>query len=66
MAHPQYLDEPKEGETFTDAQFQRYWWADTWRDLYHHYEHQLYKQRDIRHGLLEGLSQREPLVIYEA
>lgn len=66
MLHPLYRDEPTEEKPFTPEEELRYWWADNWRLLFHEYESALYRQRDVRHGLLEGLSQREPLVVYEA
>lgn len=65
MAHPAYRDEPSDEKPFTDAELLRYWWADSWRNLYHEYESELYRQPEIRHGLLEGASYREPLPIYE-
>lgn len=65
MLHPKYLDEPKDDKSFTPAEALRYWWADTWRNLFHEYENALYARREVRHGLIEGVTEREPPTIYE-
>ena len=66
MAHKRYRDEPSEDRPFTEEEKIRYWWADTWRLLYHEYEQALYKNPDVRAGMVEGLTTREPLLIYES
>lgn len=66
MARPGYRDEETIEHPFTDDECRLYWWADTWRDLYHHFEDALYREQGVRHGLLEGASHREPLLVFEA
>lgn len=66
MKHPGYRDEPTEERPFTEAEVLRYKWADAWRNAYHLYEEALYRQPDVRAGMIEGLTLREPLTIYES
>jgi hypothetical protein len=61
MMHPKYRDEETELTPFTPEEKTRYWWADTWRNLFHEYEGMLYKQRDVRLGMIEGLNTRTPV-----
>jgi hypothetical protein len=65
MAHKRYRDEPNEERPFTDEEHLRMWWAQSWRGEYHWIEGELYKQPDVRRGMCEGLTTREPLTIYE-
>ncbi len=66
MAHKRYRDEPSEDRPFTKQESLRYWWADTWRLVFHEYENALYSEPDVRRGMVEGLNVREPLTYYES
>jgi hypothetical protein len=65
IMHRKYRDEETELTPFTDEERRRYWWADTWRNLFHSYESALYKQRDIRLGMIEGLTGKQTVVEFE-
>ena len=66
ICHPEYRDEPTEDKPFTEENHRRYWWADQWRLLFHEFENALYRQPDVRAGMIEGLTTREPLTIYDS
>lgn len=66
MVNPNYRDEPSEDRPFTEENKLRYWWADSWRKLFHQYESALYQEPEVRRGMVEGLVTREPLTVYEA
>ena len=66
MRHPKYRDEPTEEEPFSEEDWLFFNLASRWRDRFHEYEEALYRQRDTVHGLLEGLSVREPATVYES
>lgn len=66
MNNPAYRDEPlAEDRPFTPLEVLRMWWAEAWRGEYHWLEGELYKQADVRIGMVEGLSVREELTVYE-
>ena len=66
MAHPDYRDEPlAEDKPFTVIEVARMWWTEAWRGEYHWLEGELYRQPEIRKGMVEGLNTREQLTIYE-
>lgn len=66
MANPAYRDEPlAEDRPFTALEELRMWWAEAWRHEYHWLEGELYRQPEIRKGMVEGLNTREPLTVYE-
>lgn len=65
MNHPKYRDEECEEKPFTEYEKVRFWWADTWRKSFHEYEKSLYRRRDVREGMLEGLSVRVTPTAYE-
>lgn len=64
MLHPGYRDEPSTDRPFSEAESVRYWWADQWRLAFHAYEGELYRRRDVRLGLVEGLAVREQSTVY--
>lgn len=64
ILHPKYRDEPLEDKAFTPAEHVRMFWAESWRCEFHWIESELYKQPEIRSGLCEGVSTREPMTIY--
>ena len=58
-------DEPTPEKPFTKREFELYCFADAWRDLYHKYEELLYKQHDVRQGMITGLTTRDQPTFYE-
>jgi hypothetical protein len=65
IMHRKYRDEETELTPFSDEERRRYWWADTWRNLFHVYEGMLYDQRDVRLGMIEGLTTKSLPTDYE-
>jgi hypothetical protein len=65
MAHKEYRDEPTPDRPFTDAERVRMYWAEAWRVRFHEYEEALYRNREVRLGLIEGIQVRTPATIYE-
>lgn len=65
MAHPRYRDEPSDDKPFTASDSLRYFWADTWRKVFHEYENALYRRPEVRRGMVEGLTNRVPLTDFQ-
>lgn len=65
ICHRLYRDEATAEKPFTAPEWNQFLWACAWRDLFHKYEEALYAHPDIRAGLVEGITTREPLTIYE-
>jgi hypothetical protein len=66
MNHKRYRDEPSEDRPFTPEEALRMFWAEAWRGEFHWLEGELYKQRDVRLGMVEGLNVRQEVTQYES
>jgi len=61
-----YRDEPREnGAPFTEAENVRMFFAEGWRTAFHIYEMSLFRQKDVRQGILEGIVLRDEPTMYK-